>query len=123
MPEPSEQDPLQAELQHLIRNAVSDLVDQFVVELRDRGIDVANVRIVESPPVSVRASIIALVQKHDYLTSTQIANQLQDEITTKSDDPRRVIVSTVSALVREHILVRNALSHLSVTRKEEALTR
>lgn len=123
MPEPSEKDPLQAELQQIILNAVSDLADQFVVELRNRGIDVANVRIVASPPTSVRASIIALVQRSDYLTSSQIATQLQGEITTKSDDPRRVIVSTVSALARERILVRDALGRFSIARKEEALRR
>ncbi len=116
---------IQVEIQQILDGVVHDLVEQLVAKLQDHGISFNEVRIVTSPPLKVpgvRDSIIALVRRSDYLGSSQIANQLQNEITTKSDDPRRVIVSTVSALVREGILTRDRLGCLSVAETREVVT-
>ena len=61
----------------------------------------------------VRESVIRFVNdRPGFFSSSVIADQLCGRIHTKSPDPRRVIMTTIAALVREGALERDALGRV-----------
>jgi hypothetical protein len=50
-------------------------------------------------------------------TSQQVAEMLRNKVFSRSDDPRRVILSTVSNLVRDGVVVRDELGRLAIAKK------
>lgn len=113
----------QAIVDEAIRRMVKRL-NAVIADLNAKGFDVANVEISIAAPSKIRGirdSILALVEESDFLTSGEIADQLQDRIVTKSQDPRRVIMSTVSALHREGLLQKDALGRMSVARNRREI--
>ena len=107
--------------QETVRIEIEGAVKTFLDDVKDRlnslGFDVAVS--FHSRAAGVRESIIELVKECDYLTSAQIADQLQDKIITKSTYPRRIVLTTVSALCREMVLRRDSLGRISVAQREE----
>lgn len=96
----------------------AEFMDSLVKLMKEGGLNIET-RVVPGRVSGVRQSIIELVRESDFLTSSQIADQLEERIVTKSEDPRRVIMSTVSALVRENVFERDALGRISLTRAPE----
>ena len=70
----------------------------------------------------VKVALMALVsERPGFFNSSQIADQLQGRIQTKSDAPRQVIFSTISQLVRQHVLEKDSLGRLLVAEPEEVM--
>lgn len=113
-------DQVETRIRQALESAVQEAIEQFVTGLREAGLVVGEIQVRAMPPrvPSVRALIVAEVGETDFMTSSQLADALTDRIVTKSDDPRRVVLSTISALCREGVLSKDPLGRLSLHRKE-----
>lgn len=116
-----------------IRSALQDIIESFVnqvMEFQKQGVPlegVCEVILRRTPAKSVRDVIREYIREyidhHDYLTSSVIADELEDRIPTKSTDPRKVILSTISVMTRENILERDSFGRISLVLKEETITK
>lgn len=101
------------------------IVMQVLDQLQISGVEIESIGSIvirPAPTKTVRKVVCDYVNDNGYLSSSKIADQLESQIQTKSSEPRRVILSTISSLIRERILEKNQVGQISLVRKEEAVT-